>query len=106
MLYLGLSDTHEAQLQLLQALTRKFRLHPDLDLMHVAGQCTFNFTGADFYALCADAILKAMNRKAQYVDSIVREYARFPTIDLSTYYASQKTGMNNPALQERGIRIL
>ncbi|KIO23355.1 hypothetical protein M407DRAFT_27134, partial [Tulasnella calospora MUT 4182] len=69
MLYLGVSDTHDAQLKIIQALTRKFRLDPALDLRTIADQCPFNYTGADFYALCSDAMLKAMSRKAQEVDS-------------------------------------
>ena len=69
LLYLGVSETDEEQLRILQALTRKFRLDPALDLMEVARACPFNFTGADFYALCADALLKAMSRKAQEIDA-------------------------------------
>ncbi|KAI0272129.1 AAA-domain-containing protein [Russula aff. rugulosa BPL654] len=69
LLYLGVSETDEEQLRILQALTRKFRLDPALDLMDVAKACPFNFTGADFYALCADALLKAMSRKAQEIDA-------------------------------------
>lgn len=69
MLYLGISDTHDAQLRILQALTRKFKLHPDLDLAEIAESCPFNYTGADFYALCSDAMLKAMSRKAQEIDA-------------------------------------
>ena len=70
MLYLGVSDTNTAQLKILEALTRKFRLDPNLDLMHdVVEKCPFNFTGADFYALCTDALLKAMTRKAEEVDA-------------------------------------
>ena len=63
-----MSETKSAQLDILQALTRKFKLHPDLKLELVAEACTFNFTGADFYALCADALLKAMSRKASEID--------------------------------------
>lgn len=69
LLYLGVSETDEEQLHILRALTRKFRLDPALDLMDVARACPFNFTGADFYALCADALLKAMSRKAQEIDA-------------------------------------
>ncbi|KAI0003309.1 P-loop containing nucleoside triphosphate hydrolase protein [Russula compacta] len=69
LLYLGVSDTDAAQLHILQALTRKFCLDPSLDLMRVAHACPFNFTGADFYALCADALLKAMSHKAQEIDA-------------------------------------
>ncbi|GAA6037672.1 hypothetical protein JCM8097_002278 [Rhodosporidiobolus ruineniae] len=73
MLYLGVSDTHAAQLKIMQALTRKFKLAPDLDLAVVAEQCPFNYTGADFYALCSDAMLKAMTRKAWEVDARIAE---------------------------------
>ncbi|KAI0086687.1 AAA-domain-containing protein [Irpex rosettiformis] len=69
MLYLGVSQTHEAQLNILQALTRNFKLHPDLDLRNVAQSCPFHYTGADFYALCSDALLKAMSRKAEEVEA-------------------------------------
>ena len=69
MLYLGVSQTHEAQLNILQALTRKFKLHPDLDLRQIADSCPFHYTGADFYALCSDALLKAMSRKADEVEA-------------------------------------
>jgi len=65
MLYLGVSQTHQAQADILEALTRKFRLDPDLDLRQLADRCPFNYTGADFYALCADAMLNAMSRKAE-----------------------------------------
>ncbi|SPO32384.1 related to PEX6 - peroxisomal assembly protein [Ustilago trichophora] len=70
MLYLSVSETHAAQLNILQALTRKFKLDPDVgDLECIAEQCPFNLTGADFYALCSDAMLKAMTRKASEVDA-------------------------------------
>ncbi|KAJ3184721.1 peroxisomal assembly protein [Geranomyces variabilis] len=68
LLYLGVSDTHDAQLNILQALTRKFRLHPDLDLRVIAEACPFHYTGADFYALCSDAMLKAIIRTINNVD--------------------------------------
>ncbi|KAJ3554581.1 hypothetical protein NM688_g3028 [Phlebia brevispora] len=69
MLYLGVSQTHDAQLNILQALTRKFKLHPDLSLHEIAEACPFHYTGADFYALCSDALLKTMSRKAEELES-------------------------------------
>ncbi|KAH9890705.1 AAA-domain-containing protein [Cubamyces lactineus] len=78
MLYLGVSTTHEAQLNILQALTRKFRLHPDLQLERVAEQCPFHYTGADFYALCADALLKAMSRKAEELEETIAKWNADP----------------------------
>ncbi|KAJ2573182.1 peroxisomal assembly protein [Coemansia sp. RSA 1813] len=74
LVYLGVSETHEAQLNIIQALTRKFHLHPDLNLRKVADQCPFHYTGADFYALSSDALLKAMLRTVDEVDLLVKEW--------------------------------
>ncbi|KAH6634302.1 hypothetical protein B0J18DRAFT_14680 [Chaetomium sp. MPI-SDFR-AT-0129] len=71
MLYLGVSDTHEKQLTIMEALTRKFSLHPSLSLRTVADRLPFTYTGADFYALCSDAMLKAVTRQASQVDARV-----------------------------------
>jgi len=78
MLYLSVSETHADQLNILQALTRKFTLDEDVgDLSVIAKQCPFNLTGADFYALCSDAMLKSMTRKASTIDEqITRLNAR------------------------------
>jgi peroxin-6 len=73
MLYLGVSETHEAQLKIIEALTRKFKLHPELDLKNIAELCHFNYTGADFYALCSDAMLNSMSRTAQRIEDQLSE---------------------------------
>lgn len=73
LLYLGVSDTKEAQLNILHALTRKFKLHPDLRLEDVVDSCPFHFTGADFYALSSDALMRAMSRKTETIDAIIAD---------------------------------
>ncbi|CAJ2501677.1 Uu.00g045300.m01.CDS01 [Anthostomella pinea] len=72
MLYLGVSDTHGKQLTIMEALTRKFTLHPSVSLPSVAEHLPFTYTGADFYALCSDAMLKAVTRQASLVDAKIR----------------------------------
>ncbi|KAK3498519.1 peroxisomal biogenesis factor 6 [Neurospora crassa] len=73
MLYLGVSDTHDKQVTIMEALTRKFTLHPTVSLRSVAERLPFTYTGADFYALCSDAMLKAVTRQATLVDTKIRE---------------------------------
>ncbi|KAH7354850.1 hypothetical protein BKA65DRAFT_604941 [Rhexocercosporidium sp. MPI-PUGE-AT-0058] len=73
MLYLGVSDTHDKQLTIMEALTRKFTLHPTLSLPRIASRLPFTYTGADFYALCSDAMLKAVTRQASLVDSKIAQ---------------------------------
>lgn len=74
MLYLGVSDTHDKQRTIIEALTRKFDLAADVDLAQVAEKCPFTYTGADFYALSSDAMLNAMTRTAGEVDLKIAEY--------------------------------
>ncbi|KAM5443016.1 peroxisomal assembly protein [Microsporum ferrugineum] len=83
MLYLGVSDTHDKQLTILEALTRKFNLHPDLSLRRVAETLPFTYTGADLYALCSDAMLKAITRQATAVDERIKA---LPTGPVTTAY--------------------
>ena len=64
-------------MNVIRALTRKFRLHPALSLSEVVSKCPFHFTGADFYALCSDAILIAMSRQAEQVDETIGELISF-----------------------------
>ncbi len=72
MLYLGVSDTHDKQLTILEALTRKFTLHPQMSLRRVAETLPFTYTGADLYALCSDAMLKSITRRATAVDDKIK----------------------------------
>ena len=73
MLYLGVSDTHEKQTTILEALTRKFTTASELSLRRVAEELPFTYTGADLYALCSDAMLKAITRQASAVDAKIRD---------------------------------
>lgn len=88
MLYLGVSDTHEKQQTILEALTRKFTLDPSLSLARVSKALPFTYTGADMYALCSDAMLKAITRQARLVDEKVKAHnaAQHPAPPISIAY--------------------
>lgn len=83
MLYLGVSDTHRKQATILEALTRKFALHPEVSLDRVAERLPLTYTGADLYALCSDAMLKAITRKSTAVDEKIKQ---LPGEPVSTAY--------------------
>ncbi len=86
MLYLGVADSHESQVTILHALTRKFTLDPSVDLVRVASRLPFTYTGADLYALCSDAMLKAITRKTQAVDEKVKQLSKARGEEISTGY--------------------
>ncbi|KAL2756765.1 hypothetical protein ACRALDRAFT_1030571 [Sodiomyces alcalophilus JCM 7366] len=73
MLYLGVADSQDKQLKILEAVTRKFTLHPSVSLSRVASQLPHHYTGADYYALCSDAMLKAITRQTAAVDAKIAE---------------------------------
>lgn len=62
MLYLGVASSKKEQLALLHAVTRKFNLDSSVDLEGLAEKMDFIYTGADIYALCADALLKCITK--------------------------------------------
>ncbi|XP_017983752.1 PREDICTED: peroxisome biogenesis protein 6 isoform X2 [Theobroma cacao] len=69
LLYVGVNSDASYRERVLKALTRKFRLHEDVSLYSIAKRCPPNFTGADMYALCADAWFHAAKRKVLSSDS-------------------------------------
>ncbi|XP_022876583.1 peroxisome biogenesis protein 6 isoform X2 [Olea europaea var. sylvestris] len=69
LLYVGVNSEASYRERVLKALTRKFKLHEEVSLYEIAKKCPPNFTGADMYALCADAWFHAAKRKVLVTDS-------------------------------------
>ena len=77
--YLGVSNDHESRLKIVTALTRKFRFQEEEEskerqrgcsfLSDVVARCPQNMTGADFYALCSQALSLAVLRCARVLSS-------------------------------------
>ncbi|KAL5731438.1 peroxisomal assembly protein [Ranunculus cassubicifolius] len=63
LLYVGVNSDTSYRERVLEALTRKIKLHENVTLYAIAKRCPLNFTGADMYALCADAWFYAAKRK-------------------------------------------
>ena len=74
LLYLGVADSFPVRLSLMTALTRKFHLHPDCQLDLIVSQLPSNLTGADFYALCSDAMSRAIERKISEFQKEIDEW--------------------------------
>lgn len=74
MLYLGISDTHDKQAKILEALTRKFKMDLEVDLLKIAERFALTYTGADLYSVASDSMLKAMLRIAGEVDVKIAAY--------------------------------
>uniref|UniRef100_A0A1J3DC79 Peroxisomal ATPase PEX6 n=1 Tax=Noccaea caerulescens TaxID=107243 RepID=A0A1J3DC79_NOCCA len=69
LLYVGVNSDASYRERVLKALTRKFKLSEGVSLYSVAKKCPSTFTGADMYALCADAWFQAAKRKVLNSDS-------------------------------------
>ena len=72
----------------LQALSRKFRLAADVDLAEVAQCCPPQLTGADLYALCADAWMVALKRRLAVQPAQQQQQQQPPVQDLPGTAAS------------------
>jgi SpoVK/Ycf46/Vps4 family AAA+-type ATPase len=67
--YLPPCSSRDAQVAVLGALTRKLALHADVDLSALAAKLPPVLTGADLYALCADALGAATRER---IDALMR----------------------------------
>lgn len=72
--------------RVLKALTRKFKLHDDVSLNSVAERCPPNFTGADMYALCADAWFHAAKRQVRPISGELFLVANGNIYSLNNYH--------------------
>lgn len=61
LLYVGVASAPE-NIAVLKALTRKFSLADDVNLLEIANLCSNRLTGADMYALCSSAWMFAFKR--------------------------------------------
>ncbi|XP_038560759.1 peroxisome assembly factor 2-like [Micropterus salmoides] len=68
LVYVGINEDRVSQLQVLQAILRKFQLDSAVDLHDVVDRCPAHMTGADLYALCSDAMTAAIKRKIALID--------------------------------------
>eukprot|EP00727_Mastigamoeba_balamuthi_P006959 m51a1_g2884 putative aaa atpase domain-containing protein (917) ;mRNA; r:410220-413435 len=75
LLYLGISEDPETKEKVIRALTSKFKLAEDVDVLEVARACPLRLTGADLYALCSSAMMAAMRDcvDAESAELVVRQ---------------------------------
>ena len=66
-------------------------MHPKMSLRRVAGSLPFTYTGADLYALCSDAMLKAITRQTSAVDD---KFKALPGGPISTAYFFDHLAIN------------
>jgi peroxin-6 len=63
LIYLGICQDRHEQMKIVSALTRKYTHASDVDLLRVLDNAPLNLTGADFYALCSDAMSNSLKRR-------------------------------------------
>ncbi|XP_016308530.1 peroxisome assembly factor 2-like [Sinocyclocheilus anshuiensis] len=63
LVYVGVNEDRESQLQVLKAILRRFKVDPSVYLSEVVESFPPQLTGADLYALCSDAMICAIKRK-------------------------------------------
>lgn len=95
LIYLGISADKEDQRRIFRALTRKFHFAKAMDEEAVIARCPLNMTGADFYALCADAMLRAMKRAVAKVEAAEKKgVEKDRGINLKTWTGVDPNGLD------------
>ncbi|KAJ8936011.1 hypothetical protein NQ318_000669 [Aromia moschata] len=69
LLFVGPCTDASSKIAVLKALTRKFKLQKDVDLLEVVRMCPPNITGADFYGICSNAWLSAVRKLIEAVQA-------------------------------------
>lgn len=74
MIYLGIAEDQESRVKILKALTCKLNLSEDCQLEAVGKLCEGSFTGADFYALCSDALMLAYTDHTAALEALLEAH--------------------------------
>ena len=72
LIYLGIASDKDSQGKIIRALTRKFTMESNVTINKISNMCPDNFTGADFYGMCSNALAMAIKRRALEIDAEVQ----------------------------------
>lgn len=68
MINVGISEDKGSRIKILEALTGKFDLHPDIDYDLIEKSCPESLSGADFYSLVASAMNQSLVRAVRQIE--------------------------------------
>ncbi|XP_077244463.1 peroxin 6 [Tasmannia lanceolata] len=104
LLYVGVNSDPSYRERVLAALTRKFKLHENVTLFSIAKKCPPNFTGADMYALCADAWFHAAKRQVSCQHSDSSSHDEQPSVVVTIDDFMKVLGELSPSLSMAELR--
>ncbi|XP_035206685.1 peroxisome assembly factor 2-like isoform X2 [Stegodyphus dumicola] len=68
LLYVGIPEDKRSKMSILKALTRKIPLAKDVSLEKVIEKCPKYLSGADFYSLCSNAVIKRVEKNVEQLE--------------------------------------
>ncbi|TRY54481.1 hypothetical protein DNTS_009199 [Danionella cerebrum] len=102
LVYVGVNEDRESQLQVLKAILRKFEVDSSVCLSDVVERCPTQLTGADLYALCSDAMMSAIKRKITRITEGLESEAGSLTLTASDF--SQALSDLQPSVSEQELQ--
>lgn len=72
-IYLGINEDESSRVKILEAQTRKLKLHSDVNFPSLNEKIPVNFTGADFYGLTSQSVLRALKRRINEINNLYEE---------------------------------
>jgi len=73
-IYLGINEDEPSRIKVLQAQTRKLKLANDVNFQTLNQKIPPNFTGADFYGLTSQSVLRALKRRINDINQLYKEF--------------------------------
>ncbi|KAK7929518.1 hypothetical protein WMY93_005913 [Mugilogobius chulae] len=102
LVYVGVNEDRDSQLQVLQAVLRKFELEPCVDLAAILERCPGHMTGADLYSLCCDAMTTAIKRKIGLIQQGLDSEDSAVRLSLEDFFVAVKDF--KPSVSERELQ--
>jgi SpoVK/Ycf46/Vps4 family AAA+-type ATPase len=103
LIYLGIASDKDSQGKIIRALTRKFDMADDVTIDRITDMCPDNFTGADFYGMCSNALAMAIKRRALEIDAEVetlREVDMYSEREMTT-----QLWLANATAEELAVKV-
>ncbi|XP_023228856.1 peroxisome assembly factor 2-like [Centruroides sculpturatus] len=100
LVYVGIPNDHDSRVNILKALTRKMSLGKEINLEQIALDSPLNMTGADFYALCSNAMMNSIRRSIQNVETGESENNISFAVEIEDFRAALKISVPSVSVDE------
>jgi peroxin-6 len=105
LVYVGPAESAQDQINVLKAVTRKMPLEEGLDVQGLAALCPKTFTGADYYAVCAEAAMQAIRETIVETGDAATADAKNLKLVVRRSHFERAIASTRPSLTEEDAKV-